>query len=161
MGDFAQKLRLFRVSKREYGSLDDFYEPFGVSGPTGSRYETGKTEPPLSFLQALSDKFGQEVEHLMPGVAEKKSKWMVGESQPSYVTGASPGDIQAAFVTLLEMIRKVKTGNRQATVEDFDPLEFGLILGKAAREVARGASPDEVRRELVQDIETHLKVMGQ
>jgi transcriptional regulator with XRE-family HTH domain len=67
MPGFGEKLRAFRASRPEGSSLDLFYENLGVSGPTGSRYETEKTEPTLSFLQELAAKYGPDVSHLMPG----------------------------------------------------------------------------------------------
>lgn len=67
MPNFGEKMRAFRQSKPEGSSLETFYEPLGVSGPTGSRYESGKTEPTVSFMQELWNKYRGEVAHLMPG----------------------------------------------------------------------------------------------
>jgi hypothetical protein len=75
MPNFGERLRAFRSSKPEGSSLDTFYEPLGVSGPTGSRYESERTEPTLSFLQALWNKYREEVSHLMPGpLSEGRAK---------------------------------------------------------------------------------------
>jgi transcriptional regulator with XRE-family HTH domain len=68
MAEFGEKLRAFRNGLPNKPDLDTFYAPLGVSGATGSRYESGITEPTLSFLQELSTVYKADAAHLMPGI---------------------------------------------------------------------------------------------
>lgn len=155
MSEFSQKLKEFRERQRKFKNSTAFYKALGSSQPTGSRYESGETEPDLSFLNKLLEVFGREALHLMPG--NQEVGLALAESTPNYshvVTGALPEHVESAYLILCEVLDLKKK-----TPADGDRKAVARILGKAARELARGEPVDLVRREILEDAELFLRIL--
>jgi transcriptional regulator with XRE-family HTH domain len=152
VSEFSQKLKDFRERQRKFKNSTEFYKALGASQPTGSRYESGETQPDLSFLNNLLKEFPEEALHLMPG-------WGMGtpavaEPTPTYVTDELPSHVQAAYELLCEILDLKK-----ATPADGDRKLVGGILGKAAKALASGMPLEVVRKDLTTDAELFLRIL--
>lgn len=141
---FGEKLRILRVSQPGSPSLAEFGARIGVSKASLSRYESGDSEPPVSLLERIAAEVGPAAaSELLPALARKE------------VTATLPDHIERAYFTLCEILDLKK-----ATPADVNRSRFARILGKAAQAYAKpGADPEEIRRELVRDVETFLEVV--
>lgn len=146
--EFGRNLRLFRQSRPGEPSIDDFYKNFGYSKATGSRWESGETDPDRSFLEQLFEKYGDEAAHLMPGgQRQPRHRWLIEESRPSY-GGMAPGEAAQRASSIL---REVKAGaphlREILSDEDWDFLLGGVTQILAA--VPKPEVADSLRRLLL------------
>ena len=83
---------------------------FGVSDTALSKWEEGKTEPPLAYLAYLAENFECDLNWLL-----------MGEEKPHQVSGSQPGEVDQktkdAHIQLLEENRQLSKENRQLREE--------------------------------------------
>lgn len=152
MAEFSQKLKEFRERQRKFKNSTEFYKALGSSQPTGSRYESGDTEPDLSFLNKLLEVFGDEARPLMPGWGKVAPS--LAEPSPGYVTGVLPEHVSVAWAILHEAVERAG-----ADIMRLDVAAVGEMLGAAAEAVAQGRG-EEARLRAVRRAEVVLRAMG-
>jgi transcriptional regulator with XRE-family HTH domain len=148
VSEFPRKLKDLRERHPEFKNSTEFYKALGVSQPTGSRLESGQSEPDLSFLNKLVEIFPDEGRALMPGWDEPR--FSIAEPETAYVTGVLPEHVQEAYKVVREALDAAK-----ADISTMDQDRIGLVIGLAAEEIARG-NRAEARQTLLRRAEVLL-----
>jgi hypothetical protein len=148
-------------------TLEQIEAHYGIKGSTWSYAETEGKAVSSKILDALrripppAGKTRVNFDWLSDGTGEMLQSagnlfLALEEEAPSYgVTQVLPVHIEQAYIILCEVLDLKKK-----TPADGDRKAVARILGKAARELARGTPLEEVRQELLADAELFLRILA-